>query len=603
MRAILSNLKNIHKLMQIADVKLSALMLISSIGFVAVLFDFASIALLVPIIRSMIAGNFEFLEQGGLIARRLFDWLPTDPFRAFILLAAMVAVLTVARELVTYIQNTLTIKASSTFIHRLRYRAYAKLMEFEKEYFDDFHSGRVYKIIINQTSRIASSVIGVAPGMVRMCLTAVVYSGFMLYLSPHLFAVVLAFAPIYVAVTGVIFKLLSKASASAAKEYRETHEAISNRIHCIPLVKANALENEESRLFEVKSEKLRSHEANRQTKSALLTPLHELIELMLVFLLLACAHSLLMKQHAGQVTSYLIFFFVLRRWSAVIRSYVESVAKIQAVTPDVNEVLHMFDDKGKGVFADGFRNFECMTEGIEFKNLNFSYPHRRNVLKNISFTIPKGTSAALVGPTGSGKTTLISLLLRLYDIKPNEILIDGTDIRDYRKESLRRNIAYVSQECYLFNDTIYSNVSYGCGRGVSESQIYEALRVAGLDTFVLKLPDRLQTRIGERGIKLSGGERQRLSIARAVLKNAQILIIDEGTSSVDSITERRIQEALVDIIRHKTSIIAAHRFSTIMNADNVIVLDDGVVIETGAPSELIASENKFYELWKYQISG
>jgi ATP-binding cassette subfamily B protein len=236
---------------------------------------------------------------------------------------------------------------------------------------------------------------------------------------------------------------------------------------------------------------------------------------------------------------------------------------------------------------------------IVLQDVSFGYQPDRLVLKNISLEVPAGKTFGIAGSTGGGKTTLIKLLLRLYDVSSGDILLDGIDVRKVDLHDLRQKISLVTQEVYLFHGTIRENIAYGVP-DADEAAIQAAAQQAQLHDFILQLPDQYDSLIGERGIKLSGGQRQRLSIARAILKNAPILILDEATSAVDTETERAIQESLRDLTRNKTAIIIAHRLSTIRNADQIIVIQNGRIAETGTHEELVDQGKIYAGLWQVQ---
>ncbi|MGH1429040.1 MAG: ABCB family ABC transporter ATP-binding protein/permease [Arenicella sp.] len=236
---------------------------------------------------------------------------------------------------------------------------------------------------------------------------------------------------------------------------------------------------------------------------------------------------------------------------------------------------------------------------VDFNNVEFSYNTDRQILKGVNFTVPAGQKVAIVGSSGAGKSTLTRLLFRFYDVTSGSICINGTDIRNVSLEELRQTIGVVPQDTVLFNDTLFYNIQYGKPTA-SKEEVLKAIKMANLDRFVSQLPDGLQTTVGERGLKLSGGEKQRVAIARTILKNPDILILDEATSSLDSQTEKEIQDALNTISKNRTTLVIAHRLSTIIDADNIIVLDSGKVLESGTHAELLKLEGTYYTLWTNQ---
>jgi ATP-binding cassette, subfamily B, heavy metal transporter len=236
---------------------------------------------------------------------------------------------------------------------------------------------------------------------------------------------------------------------------------------------------------------------------------------------------------------------------------------------------------------------------VSFEHVGFSYDPRRPILGDVSFEIPPGKRVAFAGPTGSGKSTVARLLFRFYDPRQGVIRIDGVDLRDATQESVHRAIGVVPQDTVLFNDSLYFNIAYG-RPDASEAEVHEAARRARLADFIAKLPDGYATRVGERGLKLSGGEKQRVAIARVILKNPQILILDEATSSLDSRTEHEIQESLREVSAHRTTLVIAHRLSTIVDADEILVLDDGCIVERGTHEQLLAGAGLYAAMWERQ---
>ena len=318
-------------------------------------------------------------------------------------------------------------------------------------------------------------------------------------------------------------------------------------------------------------------------------------------ILIAAAMIVLNPQSTGQdVSRYLVFFYVVRLAIVefgLFNEFVMSAAQARGAMDRVNDVL---DDHGKHVVPQGKQVFTGLKRNLAFRSLNFSYDDGREVLQNASFVVDVGTTTAIVGPSGAGKSTLASMLLRFYDCPPGTIFLDDVDIREYSLTSLYAQMAFVSQDIMLFNESLRYNMTYGLKSEVTSHDLSQAVQRARLDAFVETLPAGLDTVIGERGVRLSGGQRQRLSLARAFLKKAEILVLDEATSSLDSQTEQEIQEAIGEIVKQRTAIVIAHRLSTVMNADKIIVMEHGSVAEQGTLDELLNQQGKFYGCWKLQ---
>ena len=251
------------------------------------------------------------------------------------------------------------------------------------------------------------------------------------------------------------------------------------------------------------------------------------------------------------------------------------------------------------VVDSGKKELNNSNSEITFKSISFGYRPDRIIIKNISFHLVKGKSLAIVGPTGAGKSTISKLLFRFYDPNEGEILINNENIKDFKQESLRKSIGIVPQDTVLFNDTLYYNISYG-NPEASHDEIINAAKVAGINDFIESIPDKYQTIVGERGLKLSGGEKQRIAIARTVLKNPSIFFFDEATSALDSSTEKDIIENLNNISEGKTTLIIAHRLSTVSKADNIIVIDKGKIVEEGNHPTLIAKKGLYSSMWDKQ---
>ena len=308
---------------------------------------------------------------------------------------------------------------------------------------------------------------------------------------------------------------------------------------------------------------------------------------------------LMVREGETSPPSFIVYFYLVLNATgkfSMLTNFRSHLASAHGPLKRVSEVLN---DQDKYAVPSGDQSFSSLKESIEFKNLNFKFPDGKEVLSQLSFKVEKGSMTAIVGPTGAGKTTIINLLLRFYDCPSGTIFMDGEDVRNFNLESLRKHMSLVSQDVQILHESLRHNVAYGLG-DVSDEDVTKAINRARLTEYVSSLPEGLDTMLGDRGVKLSGGEKQRVSIARALLKGVEILILDEATSSLDSETEKLIQEAIDDAISGKTAIVIAHRLSTIKHADKIVVIENGRCVEQGSLDELLESKGRFAEMWEAQ---
>ena len=333
-------------------------------------------------------------------------------------------------------------------------------------------------------------------------------------------------------------------------------------------------------------------------RQQLASPMSEFLGITAVGVILVFGGALV-SRGALDPGGFIAFVAIFSQITRPVRTFIDQFANINQGIAAGERIFSIIDTKPEIEDKPDARELKGLRDKIEFRHVHFSYDGTREVIDDISFEIRRGQTVALVGPSGGGKSTLSELLPRFYDPTSGEILIDGISLRDYTQDSVRAHMSVVAQDTVLFNDTIEGNIAMGRPSATHE-EIVEAAKVANADSFIRECPEGYGTNIGDRGVKLSGGQRQRLSIARAVLKNPDILILDEATSALDTESEKLVQDALNNLLKGRTSVVIAHRLSTIHNADKIIVVDHGRIAEQGTHAELMARNGIYAKLIEMQ---
>ena len=572
------------------------------LAFVASVFEGISIGLLIPTIKGILDGDFSFVGTKPILGKILhtFPYLFEGRNSAvFILLVAMIFLAATAKNIFKYLSSLATLFQVRRLTNHLRALIYERYLSFGKLFFDHHSLGHLHQILMGYSAQIGIQLGQVHSGLNNFFLL-ITYLCIMVLISWKLTCLILIAFPVLYYSFRSLMKRISETSNAYAESYSELGKKIYNALTCIPLVKAYTHEDEEQKWFRRASDSVERFEFSMDQKRTLVNPLQEILLLCVVLVLVSATAFLLFRERAGEISGYMVFFLVLNRSITSFGFFNSFAAHMNAVMGPISEILTIFDDKDKFFIPDGTLRFTGLKAKIEFCDLDFSYSRGTRVLKGVTLSIEKGKMTAIVGPSGSGKTTLIHLLLRFYDSPPGAIRIDNVDIREFTLESLRAKMAFVGQETLLFNASIRSNLAYGLDGAVTDEDIEGAVREARLHDFIARLPEGLETEIGDRGVKLSGGERQRVAVARAILKKADILLLDEATSALDSRTENLVQESLSNLTRDKTTIVIAHRLSTIRNAHGIVVLEDGRIAEQGSLGALLNQKGKFYQYWQEQ---
>ncbi len=480
-------------------------------------------------------------------------------------------------------------------VNDLRIDLHKKIISLPLSFFTDKRKGDLTSRLTSDLVEIEWSIMSSLEMMFKDPLNIVVYLLTLIALSPELTLFVVILFPITGVIIGVIGKSLKKSSEKGQGKMGDLLSIIDENISGLRIIKAFNAEKQINSKFQEESSKYKKIMNKLLRKKDLSSPMSELLSTIVMVIVMWFGGQLVLNGNGSLSAEEFIGYILI--FSQIIppaKSLTSSYYYIQKGSAAAERVYEILDTNNKITDLDNPKNIRLINNHIIFKNVGFKY-NNTDVLSNINLTIKKGKMVALVGKSGGGKSTLADLLARFYDVGSGEIKIDNNNIKEIALKDLRGLMGIVNQESILFNDTIYNNIGLGKLNSTKE-EIIAAAKIANAHNFILKTENGYKTNIGDKGHKLSGGQRQRLSIARAVLKNPEVLIFDEATSSLDTESEKLVQEALDNLMRSRTSLVIAHRLSTIKNADEIIVLDTGRIIERGTHDELIAKNGHYKKL-------
>ena len=523
-----------------------------------------------------------------------------DKSTTLIVICLLMVISTVLKNLFYYWSSYLSSPIRSASITFLRNDLYDKILQLPIGYFTEQRKGDLISRMTNDIYEIETSVVSTLEGLIKDPLTVVGYLAYMVYLSPWLSLFLLVLLPLTGFLIGRISRTLKRQSKDASIKLGESLSVLDETLSGIRIIKGFGAESLLRKKFVQLNDTLFRIRNKMNARRDLASPLTETLGISILAIVLYFGGMLVINNHGkgfsgGDLITYIAVFGLLinpaKTLSTSLFNMQRGAAAIERVESLLMAPVNIKDDpnaKKLAVFQDR----------IEFKAVSFFYDETA-ILQNIDLVIEKGKTIALVGSSGAGKSTLADLIPRFHDVSGGQLLIDGADIRDYSLKTVREQMSIVTQEPILFNDTIAANIALGKPDATME-EIERAARIANAHDFIIQKDDGYNTNIGDRGSKLSGGERQRLTIARAVLKNPPILILDEATSSLDTESERLVQDAINKMMEHRTSIVIAHRLSTIRHADEIIVLRKGQIVERGTHDQLMHLQGFYRKLVEMQ---
>jgi ATP-binding cassette, subfamily B, bacterial MsbA len=576
-----------------------------------VIFSLASIGLVMPFIDLLFNQSPEKLgTEVSFSILNLKEWLSYQlnefvqsysKLQLVTFLCVLIVIVFLFKNLFSYLQTWFMSFVEQGIIRDIRLQLYTHFHKLSLSYFTEEKKGILISRIINDVQIIKDSMIAVINSIFRDPPLIIIFSAVLFIFNWKLTLLVFALLPVTGFILAKIGDSLKKRSIRSQERIADITSILDETFGAMRIVKAFGMENYEIERFREEEKKYFRLLTSLIRRRALASPITETLGVITISIILYFIGSQIVQGQSDMTPgAFFVFLGIFFQMMPSIKLFGQVFNSIQEGIAASERVFSILDTTPKIVDAPNAIELKSFNKVIQFQNVSFKYEKSDLILNNINLKINKGEVLAIVGPSGAGKSSLVDLIPRFYDVIDGSILIDDIDIRNITMKSLRSFIGVVTQETILFNDTVRNNIAYGL-QDVPPDKIIEAAKAANAHNFIEGLKDGYETVIGDRGTKLSGGERQRLSIARALLKNPPILILDEATSSLDTESEVLVQQAIERLMKGRTSIVIAHRLSTIQRANKIIVISDGEIVEEGAHEELLNKNGLYHKLYYMQF--
>lgn len=543
-------------------------------------------------LKDVLINNFYYYTQDCI-----HNWGPVGTLMA---MAGLLVFMTMLKTGATYLSSYFVIPMRAGIVRDLRNFVYEKIVRLPIGFFTNERKGDVMARMTGDVSEIENSIMSTLDMIFKDPIMIIVCLSMMLFMSWQLTVFVLLLLPIAGSIMGRVGKRLKRASFEGQQQWGQLMSNIEETLGGLRIIKAFNAEQKVTNRFHSGNQEFFRITRNVQRRQSLAHPMSEFLGTITIAIVLVFGGTLILSGTSGMNAASFIYYMVIfysvinpaKDLTKAMYSIQKGLASMQRVDAILNAVNPISDPEKPETIKD-------LKGEIRYENVTFGYDPEVPVVKGVSLSIKPGETVALVGQSGSGKSTMADLLPRFYDINGGSIKVDGHDIRNLRVHDLRGMMGNVNQEAILFNDTVFNNIAFGVKNATME-QVIAAAKIANAHEFIMATEDGYSTNIGDRGCRLSGGQRQRISIARAILKNPPILILDEATSALDSESERLVQEALERLMKDRTTLVIAHRLSTIKNASQICVMHEGEIVESGTHDELIAKNGYYMRLVEMQ---